>query len=40
MLNNYKGHTFMDIRNKLIIALLIDTGIRNLELCNINSFRY
>lgn len=37
MLNTYQGHTFMDIRNKLIIALLLDTGIRNLELCNINT---
>lgn len=37
MLNAYQGHTFMDIRNKLIIALLVDTGIRNLELCNINT---
>lgn len=37
MLNAYQGHTFMDIRNKLIIGLLVDTGIRNLELCNINT---
>lgn len=37
MLTVYQGHTFMDIRNKLIIALLVDTGIRNLELCNINT---
>ena len=27
----------MSIRNRLIVALLIDTGIRNLELCNINT---
>ena len=37
MLNAYQGHSFMSIRNRLIVALLIDTGIRNLELCNINT---
>lgn len=35
MMNVYTGFTYMNIRNRLIIALLADTGIRNLELCNI-----
>lgn len=35
MLNYYKGTSFLQIRNKLIMILLFDTGIRNTELCTI-----
>ncbi|GKX66008.1 tyrosine-type recombinase/integrase [Inconstantimicrobium mannanitabidum] len=37
MMNVYKGNEYMDIRNKCILAFLFDTGIRNLELCNITN---
>lgn len=33
MINYYKGSDYLNIRNKCIIAILIDTGIRNYELC-------
>ena len=35
MLNAYKFTTYLEARNKTIIANLIDTGIRNTELCTI-----
>lgn len=37
MINIFKGRDYIDIRNKTIIAFLLDTGIRNLELCNIRN---
>lgn len=37
LLDVYKMDTYMNARNKCIIALLIDTGIRNLELCTIKN---
>lgn len=33
MMNVYKGYQYMQIRNKAIMAMLLDTGIRNYELC-------
>ncbi len=35
MLVAYKGNSYMDIRNRLIIAVLLDTGIRCSELCDL-----
>ena len=35
MINYYKGTSFLQVRNKLIMILLFDTGIRNTELCTI-----
>lgn len=35
MVNYYSGSRYLDIRNKLIMVLLFDTGIRNAELCNL-----
>lgn len=35
MLNSYKMNTYMNARNKCIIAVLIDTGVRNFELCSL-----
>lgn len=35
MVNYYSGKLFLDCRNKLIMTLLLDSGIRNSELCNI-----
>ena len=35
MLSVTKGNSFMATRNRLILALFIDTGIRNLELCQL-----
>jgi integrase/recombinase XerD len=35
MLNVYKMDTYMNARNRCIVAMLIDTGIRNSELCDI-----
>lgn len=37
MINIFKGRDYIDIRNKTIMAFLLDTGIRNLELCNIRN---
>ncbi len=37
MLNAYKFTTYLEARNKTIIANLIDTGIRNAELCDIKN---
>lgn len=35
MVNYYKGRHFLDIRNKLIMVMLFDTGIRCSELCEL-----
>ena len=35
MLNAYPEKEYMDVRNKTILALLFDTGIRCSELCNL-----
>lgn len=35
ILNHYKGSDYLSLRNKSIIAMLIDTGIRNYELCTL-----
>lgn len=35
MVNHYRGKTFLQIRNRLIMVMLLDSGIRNSELCNI-----
>lgn len=35
MVNYYKGRCFLDIRNKLIMVILFDTGIRCSELCEL-----
>ncbi|WP_085508995.1 tyrosine-type recombinase/integrase [Thalassobacillus devorans] len=35
MVNAFKTNTFIEARNKLIIMMLADTGIRNLELCQL-----
>lgn len=35
MINFYTGSKFLDIRNRLIMVMLFDTGIRNSELCDI-----
>lgn len=37
MMKVYVGSNYMNIRNKCILALLFDCGIRNLELCNIKN---
>lgn len=37
MLSVYSGRDFLSIRNRLIIAILFDTGIRNFELCGIRN---
>ena len=31
----FSGSRYLDIRNKLIMMILFDTGIRNFELCNL-----
>ena len=36
MLDAFNGCDYMAIRNKAIIAMLVDTGIRNNELCELN----
>ncbi len=35
MINAYKMTDYHEARNKLIIMMLVDTGMRNLELCNL-----
>ena len=35
MVSCYAGKSFLEIRNKLIITILFDSGIRNNELCNL-----
>ena len=37
MLNAFDGTDYMSLRNKAIIAMLIDTGIRNNELCELKA---
>ncbi|WP_338595220.1 tyrosine-type recombinase/integrase [Clostridium baratii] len=37
MINVFKGSDYMNIRNKCIMAILFDTGIRNLELCKLTN---
>ncbi|MCE5221035.1 MAG: tyrosine-type recombinase/integrase [Clostridium sp.] len=37
LINVFKGRDYIDIRNKTIMAFLLDTGVRNLELCNIRN---
>lgn len=37
MINVFKGTDYITIRNKTILAFLLDTGIRNLELCSIRN---
>ena len=36
MLDVYKFDSYINARNKCIMAVLFDTGIRNLELCNLS----
>lgn len=36
MMNAYKGSSFLELRNKAIMALLFDTGVRNSEICNLS----
>ena len=35
MLDVYSGKDYLSIRNKLVLAVFFDTGIRNFELCNV-----
>lgn len=35
MLKYFNGARFLDVRNKLLMTLLFDTGLRNSELCNL-----
>lgn len=35
MLDVYKYNSYINARNRCIIAVLFDTGIRNFELCNL-----
>ncbi len=37
LINAFKGDFYLGLRNKLILMFFVDLGIRNLELCNINS---
>ncbi len=37
MLGVYNGRDYMSVRNKAILAMLIDTGIRNYELCTLEN---
>lgn len=37
MLNVYSYNSYMEARNKCIIAMLFDTGLRNMELCNLKN---
>lgn len=37
MLNIFSGRDYISVRNKAIIAMLIDTGIRNNELCELKT---
>jgi len=37
MMNTFKGSDYLTIRNKTIMAILFDTGIRKFELCNIKN---
>jgi integrase/recombinase XerD len=35
MVNHFNGSSYLEVRNKLIMIILCDTGIRNYELCNL-----
>lgn len=35
LVNVFKGSRFLDVRNHLIMVMLLDTGIRNSEMCNL-----
>lgn len=35
MIKHFNGARFLDVRNKLMMTLLFDTGLRNNELCNL-----
>ncbi len=35
MVKHFSGAKFLDVRNKLLMVLLFDTGLRNSELCNL-----
>lgn len=37
MMGVYKGNEFLPIRNKCIMAILFDCGVRNLELCSLKN---
>lgn len=37
MINTFNGSDYMTIRNKTILVILFDTGLRNLELCNLTN---
>ncbi|MEC0307359.1 tyrosine-type recombinase/integrase [Paenibacillus lautus] len=37
MINVFKGDFYLGLRNKLILMFFVDLGIRNLELCTLNS---
>ncbi|WP_244835228.1 tyrosine-type recombinase/integrase [Clostridium sp. BJN0001] len=37
MMKVYTGSDYMNIRNKCILAILFDTGVRNLELCSLKT---
>jgi len=37
LINVFKGDFYLGLRNKLILMFFVDLGIRNLELCTINS---
>lgn len=38
MVSSFSYKTYMEARNKCIVAMLLDTGIRNAELCGIKTF--
>lgn len=35
MLDYYKGNNYLNVRNKTLIWLFVDTGLRNFEVCNL-----
>ncbi len=35
MIKHFNGARFLDVRNKLLMTLLFDTGLRNSEICNL-----
>ncbi len=37
MLEHYKYNSYIDARNRCIMAVLFDTGVRNMELCNLKT---
>ncbi len=36
-IKSYKNNNFLNIRNNAILAMFIETGIRNPELCNLKT---